>query len=204
MGDNFFKRKTPFLLGLVFLFFINTISPSLFAGTPKTNDITKKIDKNPLLYSSIKDLIKILPKLGLSKCTNLSKEKVFPEYRVPPQEIDGLVLNNTLTREGYDFYIMFTHYWNPPANAVNFQVIIKEYTKVGRNTALAISLNDKELVYRVVTPSYNALNGLASAAANFLSTYLRNGNHLNGLETKSHLKDSKSDSKRITSPFDVN
>ena len=98
---------------------------------------------------------------------------------------------------------MFTHYWNPPANAVNFQIIVKEYTKAGRNTGLAISLNDKELVYRVITPTYNALNSLASAAANHLSTYLRNGNHLNGLETKSNLKDSKSDNKRITSPFDV-
>lgn len=201
MGDYLFKKKSPLLIGLACLFFIN-VSPSLFASTSRTNDITERLNKKPLLNSSIKRITKIPPGLETPNCTSLSKKNLLPDC-VPQQDIDGLVLNSTLTREGYDFYVMFTHYWNPPANAVNFQIIVKEYTKAGRNTALAISLNDKELVYRVVSPSYNALNGLASAAATYLSTYLRNGNHLNGLETKSNLKDSKSDSKRITSPFDV-
>ncbi len=196
-----FKSKYSLLLIIACLFFINK-SPSLLASTPKTIDITKRIKTNPLLSSPIKNLTKAPLQLERAKSDSLSKRNFLPK-RVSQQEIDGLVLNNTLTREGYDFYVMFTHYWNPPANAVNFQIIVKEYTRAGRNTGLAISLNDKELVYRVVTPSYNALNGLASAAANYLSTYLRNGNHLNGLEAKSNLKDAKSDRKRITSPFDV-
>ena len=196
-----FKKKYSLLLIISCLFFINT-SSALFASIPKTTDITKRINTNPLLSSPIKNLIKVSLKFGPPKSDNLIKEKLLPKC-VPQQVIDGLVLNSTLSREGYDFYIMFTHYWNPPADAVNFQIIVKEYTKAGRNTALAISLNDKELVYRTVTPTYKALDDLALAAANHLSTYLRNGNHLNGLETKSNLKDAKSGSKRITSPFDV-
>jgi len=204
MGVFLFKKIYPPLLGIVGLFFINASMPSLLiASTPETKDLTQEIAKHSLQNTSTFFFTKALFLLRPSKQNISSKRRFISEY--PPQHvIDGLVLNNTLSREGYDFYIMFTHYWTPPANAVNFQIIVKEYTRAGRNTVLAISLNDKELVYRVVTPSYNALDDLASAAANHLSTYLRNGNHLNGLEAKSNLKDAKSDSKRITSPFDVN
>ncbi len=198
------KKIIKCLLGIACLFLIN-IHVTLCAtnNIPETKD-TRQKNNNPLLNSSIKKNVKIsLQFFGSPKNDSLSKGKLLQEF-VPLQGIDGLVLNNTLSREGYDFYVMFTHYWTPPANAVNFQIIVKEYTRAGRNTVLAISLNDKELVYRVVTPSYSALDDLASAAANHLSTYLKNGNHLNGLEAKNNLKDTKSDSKRITSPFDVN
>jgi len=200
MGLFLFKKTSTPLLVIVVLFFINTSIPSLLiASTPKTKDLTQKITKNPLQNATIFFSTKAL------FWPRLSEQDIYSEQKYPPQHvIDGLVLNNTLSREGYDFYIMFTHYWTPPVNAVNFQIIVKEYNRAGRSTILAISLNDKELVYRVVTPTYSALDGLASAAANHLSTYLKNGNHLNGLETKSNLKDSKSNSKRITSPFDVN
>lgn len=201
MGLTIVKNIFTPILGITCLVFTN-IPPSLFASTPRTKDKTERISKTPLLNSSIIDFTKIPLKLESPKSDPLSKGKLLP-ICVPQQVIDGLVLNNTLSREGYDFYVLFTHYWTPPANAVNFQIIVKEYTRAGRSTILAISLNDKELVYRVVTPSYKALNSLASAAANHLSAYLRNGNHLNGLDTKSNLKDAKSDSKRITSPFDV-
>jgi len=200
MGLKILKNIFTPLLGIAGLFFINSsTSPALFASIPTTKDLTEKTSKNPILNSSTKDFTKII---YVAKCYKLSKGKLHSEC-VPPQGIDGLVLNSTLSREGYDFYIMFTQYWNPPADAVNFQIVVKEYMRAGRNTALAISLNDKELVYRVVTPTYNALNNLASAAASHLSTYLKNGNHLNGAEVKSNLKDAKSDGRRITSPFDV-
>ena len=137
---------------------------------------------------------------------NYSPTSTFPISLLKKDSIigiDGLVLNNTLSREGYEFYILFSHYWNPPLQAKNYEIVVQEYRKAGRNTILAIAVNNKELVYRSVNPNYIGLQGLAEAAANHISNYLRNGNHLKGIDGPNNLKDSKANSSRITSPFQV-
>ncbi len=119
-------------------------------------------------------------------------------------EIDALLLDATFSPGGYDFYVLFSQNWAPPA-ASDYQIVIKEYPGKGVNIILAIELNKVQLVYRRLRPTYQNLNWLATAAANYLSNYLAQGNHLLGIDANGNLIDPKKTdaTKRIKTPFDI-
>lgn len=62
-------------------------------------------------------------------------------------EIDGLIVDETLTRPGREFYALFYRLWAPPAEAVGFTIEIMEQPAQGLTTAIRVQVND-ELVYQ--------------------------------------------------------
>jgi len=59
----------------------------------------------------------------------------------PITEIDGLLLNSTISAAGYDFYVDFSHNWTPPANAQGYTIVVKEYMGDGCDQFIPLYIN---------------------------------------------------------------
>lgn len=138
------------------------------------------------------------------KKTNKGLGQARPQ-NIATTEIDGLLLDATFSPGGYDFYIDFSQNWKPPANAMNYKIVVKEYRGRGTNMVVAIEVNDKQLVYRKMRPTYPAIHGLAISAANYLNGYITKGNHLRGIDADGNFIDVQQNdvTKQIRTPFDV-
>lgn len=62
-------------------------------------------------------------------------------------EIDGLVVDETQTRLGRDFYAQFHAGWEPPEGAVNFTVVVQEQPLPNIGTRILVRVND-EIAYQ--------------------------------------------------------
>lgn len=120
-------------------------------------------------------------------------------------EIDGLLLNATISSAGYDFYVDFSQNWTPPINAQGYTIVVKEYAGRGVNIVVAIEVNGKQLVYRRMRPIYPAIHQLSIAAANYLNGYISKGNHLRGIDADGNFIDvqATNETRKIKTPFDV-
>jgi len=138
------------------------------------------------------------------KLTQLDKGLV-QKQRQTSNEIDGLLLNATISPAGYDFYVDFSHNWNAPINAQGYTIVVKEYLGRGTNIILAIEVNNKQLVYRQLRPVYSTIHQLATSAANYISGYLSKGNHLRGVDADGNFIDvqATNETRKIKTPFDV-
>lgn len=62
-------------------------------------------------------------------------------------EIDGLVINRTVTRFGHDFHREFGFQWNPPAGVHDYSILIRERADARWGSRVSVLIND-QLVFR--------------------------------------------------------
>jgi hypothetical protein len=58
-------------------------------------------------------------------------------------EIDGLIVDETITRIGRDFYEEFYRLWQRPPDAVNFTVVVGEQPMPSMGTRIIVRVNDE-------------------------------------------------------------
>jgi curli production assembly/transport component CsgE len=92
-------------------------------------------------------------------------------------EIDGLILNQTKTRTGHDFYRQFASVWEPPSDATGLNIVIIENANPQWGSIIVIKVNDSVVFQSLVKPNQAAIRELAAKAADrvreFVSVYLR-------------------------------
>lgn len=93
-------------------------------------------------------------------------------------EINGMVMNASLTRGGYDFYLYFTRHWAEPNNVPNYNITINEFPARGRTIRVGIMVNEKQVFTRNIQPSADGLENLASALADYIYGYITSGKHV--------------------------
>ncbi len=82
--------------------------------------------------------------------TGLNQEEIVggvEDDGVQRLEIDGLIVDETLSKIGRDFYDYFYSRWQAPPDAVNFTVTITEQPVPGLGTRVLVKVND-ELVFQ--------------------------------------------------------
>lgn len=91
-------------------------------------------------------------------------------------EIDGLIMDETLTRSGRNFYELFYGAWSPPAGAKNFTITIKETPGrgIGIGTRVAVLINSEEVLTLPVQPRYEVIEQMAQYAVSRAWSYLKN------------------------------
>ena len=82
-------------------------------------------------------------------------------------DADRLLLNQTISQKGFEFYQAFVNQWSDPQRG-NYQVIVKEAPARGRAINLTVELNGNEIMNRTLVPNYQALRELAQAAAEYV------------------------------------
>ena len=73
----------------------------------------------------------------------------------PVLEIDGLVVNETRTKIGRDFYDAFYNNWVAPANASNYTIIMQELPYRGINTQIMVFVNENLIYQGVLMPRFD-------------------------------------------------
>ncbi len=76
-------------------------------------------------------------------------------------EIDGLILDETRSKLGHDFYEYFYNAWVAPQEAKDFIITIRELPARGRVAQIAIEINDQTLVKRFLQPRSELIENLA-------------------------------------------
>ena len=93
-------------------------------------------------------------------------------------EINGMVMHDTRTRGGYDFYLYFTRHWAEPQDVPNYNIVINEFPGRGRTIKVGIAVNEKQVFTRTVQPSAQGLEDLARALADYIYGYVTSGKHV--------------------------
>ncbi|RMG83036.1 MAG: hypothetical protein D6714_10445 [Bacteroidetes bacterium] len=76
-------------------------------------------------------------------------------------EIDGLILDETRSKPGHDFYEIFYNQWTPPAEAKGYIITIRELPARGRGTQISVEINDQTLIRRFLSPRNDQIESLA-------------------------------------------
>lgn len=109
--------------------------------------------------------------------TNGTKEKAYQESHHKKKElksaesfleIDGLIIDETRSKAGRDFYDHFFQHWEAPSQASNFQITIKELPGRGIQTRILVHLNEEELINTFIQPRYDQIIELAEVAIRFV------------------------------------
>lgn len=92
-------------------------------------------------------------------------------------EVDGLIVDETITKIGRDFYDVFHRQWEAPPSAKNFTILIKERPTRGNGALIQVALNDELLFEQQLQPRFDVIEETASYVATGLYEYLLR-NHL--------------------------
>lgn len=89
-------------------------------------------------------------------------------------EIDGLIMDETVTKAGRDFYQIFYSNWEAPANSSNFTIQIRERPDRGLASILMIDINDNRVIETPLQPRYDVVESIATQAVQICYEYLLN------------------------------
>ena len=94
-------------------------------------------------------------------------------------EIDGIIIDQSITKVGRDFYDLFYSLWVAPRNAKNFTITIKEMVLPGLATQIVVLVNDNEVFKQKVQPRYEILEAMSQFANAVTVRYLNNYEKMN-------------------------
>lgn len=76
----------------------------------------------------------------------------------------GLVINDTRSKMGMDFYNIFYKNWNAPENSGNFILTILEQPTPSLGTIISIKINHEQVFQAKLQPRYEIIESLAERA----------------------------------------
>ena len=110
-----------------------------------------------------------------------SLKKLFDQVVKQPQkstepeiEIDGLLVDDTKTKTGKDFYDLFYGSWEAPTGAKNFTITISEKPFRLSSTLIVVSINETPVYQSVLQPRQDIVEGLSQDAILTTQSYLAN------------------------------
>jgi curli production assembly/transport component CsgE len=89
-------------------------------------------------------------------------------------EIDGLLVDDTKTKIGKDFYDLFYSSWVAPEGAKNFTITISEKPFRLTSTLIVVSINDTPVYQSILQPRQDIVEGLSTDAISTTQSYLAN------------------------------
>lgn len=127
-----------------------------------TNKVTKEAPE------SMKKLFEDIVKEELVKA-NAQKNKNAFEI-----EIDGLVIDETKTKNGRDFFDFFFRDWEAPVNAKNFTIFIYEKPNRFNSTLIEVQINETLVYQSFLQPRLDIIEALALESIGITQMYLVN------------------------------
>lgn len=88
--------------------------------------------------------------------------------------IDGLIIDETRTKMGRDFYEVFFSNWDAPEGARNFTLTIKELPGRATSSFISIEVNDQEIMELPLQPRYDVIEEMAKYAVARCYEYFAN------------------------------
>ncbi len=101
-----------------------------------------------------------------------------PKRSLDALEIDGLILDETRSKIGRDFYELFYNRWTPPLGAKDFLITIKELPARGIGARVSIHVNDNIILYRFLQPRGDLVEQEANTSISYVKRYLQKNENL--------------------------
>jgi len=88
-------------------------------------------------------------------------------------ELDGLIIDETISKIGHDFYKYYRDYWHPPEGAKNYTIYIGEKLMPGMGNLVFIKIDDQKVFENRITPKDYTIEQTAQYATNRIKAYLK-------------------------------
>ena len=88
--------------------------------------------------------------------------------------ISGLVVDETFSKVGHDFYDLFYSNWEPPKNVKDYSITITEKPLPQLGTQITIIVNDSPVYQRFVQPRSEIIKEMAHQGLVISYSYLEN------------------------------
>lgn len=89
-------------------------------------------------------------------------------------EIDGLLVDDTKTKTGKDFYDLFYSSWQAPAGAKNYTITVSEKPFRLTSTQIVVSINENAVYQAILQPRQDVVEALSVDAIANTQNYLVN------------------------------
>lgn len=87
-------------------------------------------------------------------------------------EIDGLILDQTQTKTGHDFYRHFVTLWEAPPGIENYNIFIVERATPQWGSWVWIKVNDSVIYKNILKPKIGEMDNTARKAVEAVRQYL--------------------------------
>lgn len=89
-------------------------------------------------------------------------------------EIDGLIIDETITKMGHDFYEYFYSNWTAPEFSENYTIFIKEKPLPGLGTQVTLKINEDDVFIGRLQPRRQIIEANGDYAIQLCYQYLLN------------------------------
>jgi hypothetical protein len=116
--------------------------------------------------------------LGSAAVADANRERIQQQSeRQIMMEIDGMVLDETRSKVGRDFYDVFYTNWQQPPDTHNFSIRISEQPSPSLGTIIYVEVNDTETFRMRLQPRYDFIQQAGRYAVRQTYSYLQNNDH---------------------------
>jgi len=96
------------------------------------------------------------------------------ENKTITMDLGGIIIDETISKMGQDFYRYFNNNWNDPGTNENFNIYISEKPTPGMGNMIIIKINYEEIFKNRISPQQQVIESLAEYAINQSQQYIRN------------------------------
>lgn len=89
-------------------------------------------------------------------------------------EIDGLMVDQTITKSGHDLYDMIYNKWEAPPDIHDYNITIKELPFRLINTQIEVYINEELISSSILQPRQDLIEELANRIVEAIKQYLNN------------------------------
>lgn len=140
------------------LYLISTINDNHSTGTRIQQKDSLKIKRPPTsLIKLIDDVVK--------------QTRTADDVEI---EIDGLLVDDTKTKMGKDFYDLFYGNWEAPPGAKNYTITVSEKPFRLTSTLIVVSINENLVYQSILQPRQDVVEALSFEAISMTQSYLIN------------------------------
>lgn len=110
---------------------------------------------------------------AFAKATAQDSSKVAAENQLDPiLEFEGMVLDETRSKMGRDFYDLFYQNWRSPADATDLTINITEQPALGRGAIITVVIDDTPVYSARLQPRYEYIEAVAQQAIAQCQNYI--------------------------------
>ncbi|HEX8328738.1 MAG TPA: CsgE family curli-type amyloid fiber assembly protein [Hymenobacter sp.] len=88
-------------------------------------------------------------------------------------ESSGLIVDQTITKIGHDFYDQFFSHWEPPSGYDDFTITVNERPARGNNAIVALTVNETDLLEFPLQSKYDLIEEGALQAIDIVKNFLQ-------------------------------
>lgn len=90
----------------------------------------------------------------------------------PTLMINGLIVDETVTKVGRDFYELFYSQWQAPPGKQPYLIFVREQPQPGMGSRVSVFLNDTELFAQPLQARYELIEAYAEYAVRLVWQYV--------------------------------